>query len=86
MHGCYYPQKHWRTNFPHFPSHYLENQSSNVHSLTIPTMISEGKIPFKVGNETYHTWYKLYGDLQTSKHRPVVTLHGGPGVSHHYML
>ena len=49
-------------------------------------MISEGKIPFKVGNETYQTWYKLYGDLKTSEHRPVVALHGGPGMSHHYML
>ena len=51
-------------------------------------MISEGKIPFKVGNETYHTWYKLYGDLKlkTTKHRPVVAIHGGPGMSHHYML
>jgi len=47
-------------------------------------MISEGKIPLKVGNETYQTWYKLYGDLKTSKYRPVVALHG-PGMSHHFM-
>jgi len=49
-------------------------------------MISEGKISFQVGNETYQTWYKLYGDLKASKHRPVVVLHGGPGMSHHSML
>jgi len=49
-------------------------------------MISEGKIPLKVGNETYQTWYKLYGDLKTSKYRPVVALHGGPSMSHHFML
>jgi hypothetical protein len=30
--------------------------------------------------------YKLYGDLKMSEHRPVVALHGGPGMSHHYML
>ena len=30
--------------------------------------------------------YKLYGDLKTTKHCPVVELHGGPGMSHHYML
>ncbi|KAF9051742.1 Alpha/Beta hydrolase protein [Panaeolus papilionaceus] len=48
--------------------------------------VSEGKIDFKVGNETYQTWYKIYGDLKNSTHRPVVAVHGGPGMSHHYML
>ncbi|KAF8954061.1 Alpha/Beta hydrolase protein [Flammula alnicola] len=49
-------------------------------------MSSEGKIPFKVGSVTYETWYKLYGDLKTSKKRPIIVVHGGPGMTHHYML
>ncbi|KAH7884132.1 proline-specific peptidase [Phlebopus sp. FC_14] len=44
-----------------------------------------GKIDFRVGNETYQTWYKIFGNL-TSDVRPLVVLHGGPGLSHHYML
>lgn len=46
---------------------------------------STGKIDFRVGNETYHTWYKVFGDLKSGV-RPVVALHGGPGISHHYVL
>ena len=45
-----------------------------------------GKIDFKVGSTTYQTWYKVFGDLKSSQHRPIVALHGGPGMSHHYML
>ncbi|KAF9816984.1 hypothetical protein IEO21_03749 [Rhodonia placenta] len=44
-----------------------------------------GKIPFTHDGVTYETWYKVVGDLST-KNRPLVTLHGGPGISHHYML
>ncbi|KAF8903327.1 Alpha/Beta hydrolase protein [Gymnopilus junonius] len=47
---------------------------------------TEGKVDFKVGSETYQTWYKTYGDIKNSKHRPVVVVHGGPGMSHHYLL
>jgi proline-specific peptidase len=32
------------------------------------------------------TWYKVYGDLANRKCRPLVALHGGPGVVHDYML
>jgi len=32
------------------------------------------------------TWYKVYGDLANKNHRPLVVLHGGPGVVHDYML
>jgi len=32
------------------------------------------------------TWYKVYGDLANKKHRPLVVLHGGPGVVHDYMV
>ncbi|CCM06142.1 uncharacterized protein FIBRA_08392 [Fibroporia radiculosa] len=44
-----------------------------------------GLIPFHYKGETYHTWYKIVGDLHSGA-TPLVTLHGGPGVSHHYML
>ncbi|TFK38247.1 Alpha/Beta hydrolase protein [Crucibulum laeve] len=43
-----------------------------------------GYAPFTLGKETYQTWYKILGDVKS--HRPVVTIHGGPGMSHHYML
>ncbi|KZT22310.1 proline-specific peptidase [Neolentinus lepideus HHB14362 ss-1] len=41
-------------------------------------------IDFRVGDETFQTWYQLTGDLNSSA-RPVVVLHGGPGMSHHYL-
>ena len=44
-----------------------------------------GKLDFCVGGETYQTWYKIVGDISSGV-RPVVVLHGGPGLSHHYML
>ncbi|KAF9225061.1 proline-specific peptidase [Gyrodon lividus] len=42
-------------------------------------------LDFKVGDETYKTWYKVVGDLKSGT-RPLVTLHGGPGISHVYMI
>ncbi|KJA19589.1 hypothetical protein HYPSUDRAFT_204474 [Hypholoma sublateritium FD-334 SS-4] len=47
---------------------------------------SSGTVDFVVGTETYQTWYKIFGDLKSSEQRPVVVLHGGPGMTHHYML
>lgn len=47
---------------------------------------TEGKVYFKVGSETYQTWYKTFGHIKNSEHRPVVIVHGGPGMSHHYLL
>ncbi|KAI0719387.1 proline-specific peptidase [Cerioporus squamosus] len=32
------------------------------------------------------TWYKVFGNLKTTQHRPHVVLHGGPGVVHNYLL
>ncbi|KAM5531779.1 hypothetical protein V8D89_014549 [Ganoderma adspersum] len=32
------------------------------------------------------TWYKVFGDLKTSVHRPLVVVHGGPGIIHNYLL
>ena len=47
-----------------------------------------GEIDFIIPgiNRTTKTWYKVYGDLTNRKHRPLVVLHGGPGVVHDYML
>ncbi|KAJ7585339.1 Alpha/Beta hydrolase protein [Mycena floridula] len=42
--------------------------------------------PFTVGLQTFQTAYFVYGDLKSKTHRPLVVLHGGPGMSHHYML
>ncbi|KAH7928992.1 proline-specific peptidase [Leucogyrophana mollusca] len=44
-----------------------------------------GFINFEVANETFQTWYKVVGDLKAGV-RPLVTLHGGPGMSHVYMI
>ncbi|KAF4583461.1 hypothetical protein EYR38_002212 [Pleurotus pulmonarius] len=48
--------------------------------------ITEGKIPFIVGDETFETYFKVAGDVQQAEHGPVVVLHGGPGISHDYLL
>lgn len=42
----------------------------------------EGKADLKVGDKIYQTWYKIYGDLKGNI-RPLVALHGGPGMTHH---
>ncbi|KAI0259603.1 proline-specific peptidase [Gloeopeniophorella convolvens] len=50
----------------------------------MPSDIS-GLIDFTYAGETHKTWYRALGDL-TSGVRPVVVLHGGPGLPHFYML
>ncbi|KAG9226894.1 hypothetical protein CCMSSC00406_0003433 [Pleurotus cornucopiae] len=47
--------------------------------------MTEGRAPFRVGAETYQTWYKVVGDLGAGG-RPIVCVHGGGGMTHHYML
>lgn len=46
---------------------------------------STGKIDLNFGSDTFETWYKVVGDLKYGV-RPIIALHGGPGVSHSYML
>ena len=41
---------------------------------------------FVVEGRTYQTWYKVIGDLKTEARRPLVIVHGGPGMSHDYLL
>ena len=39
----------------------------------------EGLIPFTYQGEQYHTWYKVYGNLEDRTRTPLICLHGGPG-------
>jgi len=48
--------------------------------------ISEGTIPFAFKGEILQTWYKVFGDISSGTSRPLVVLHGGPGISHDYMI
>ncbi|KAJ7484282.1 proline-specific peptidase [Mycena latifolia] len=48
--------------------------------------ITEGRIPFTVVGETFETYYKLVGDIASCPHGPLIVLHGGPGISHDYLL
>ncbi|KAJ7622508.1 proline iminopeptidase [Roridomyces roridus] len=47
----------------------------------------EGEIDFDIAGagKPCKTWYKIFGDLHSGR-RPLVTLHGGPGASHSYIL
>lgn len=62
---------------------FLPLTSSHARDSYVMTEVT-GTVDFRVGKETYKTWYKVIGDL-TSGLRPLVTLHGGPGMSHVYM-
>ncbi|KAL1949577.1 hypothetical protein VTO73DRAFT_8458 [Trametes versicolor] len=46
----------------------------------------EGTVEFKVDgvDAPCKTWYKVFGDLKSR--RPLVALHGGPGIAHNYLL
>ncbi|KAJ7574480.1 Alpha/Beta hydrolase protein, partial [Mycena floridula] len=46
---------------------------------------TEGRIPYTVGGDALETYYKLFGSLG-STNRPLIALHGGPGMAHDYML
>jgi len=47
---------------------------------------TEGYVPYIVNGENLQTYYKLFGTLGGSSKRPLIALHGGPGMSHDYML
>lgn len=44
------------------------------------TSVSNGFVPFRA----YRTWYRIAGELGGGM--PLVTLHGGPGATHDYLL
>src|ERR1700761_9194593 len=51
-----------------------------------PAPVKEGKIPFIVGHETFETYYKVFGDIDSCADGPLIVLHGGPGISHDYLI
>ena len=48
--------------------------------------MSEGTVTFKISGieAPAKTWYKVFGDIKSR--RPLVGLHGGPGITHNYLL
>jgi L-proline amide hydrolase len=46
----------------------------------------EGTVSFRHGDETAETWYRIDGELRPDGPAPLVTLHGGPGATHDYLL
>ena len=46
----------------------------------------DGYAPFEYNGEMFKTYYKVFGDLKGRTRTPVVVLHGGPGLTHDYML
>ncbi|KAJ7448669.1 Alpha/Beta hydrolase protein [Mycena galericulata] len=57
--------------------------------MSAPLKVVEGEIDFIVptAGRDCKTWYKIIGDLaDPSSRRPLVALHGGPGVNHGYLL
>ncbi|KAI0325284.1 proline-specific peptidase [Cubamyces sp. BRFM 1775] len=48
--------------------------------------VQDGFIKFPYHGEIYQTYYKIFGDLEKRTRTPVVVLHGGPGLSHDYVL
>jgi L-proline amide hydrolase len=51
--------------------------------------VHEGKVPFRIDGDTAETWYRVDGDLRpddADTPAPLVTLHGGPGATHDYLL
>lgn len=46
----------------------------------------EGTVAFPYQGETFQTFVKVFGDPKNRKHTPLVGLHGGPGLSHDYLL
>ena len=64
---------------------------SFAHLLTpfpfaMPAIVpTTGLAPYTIGASTYETYYKVFGDLSSDK-RPLVVAHGGPSLSHDYLL
>jgi L-proline amide hydrolase len=46
----------------------------------------EGTVPFQHDGERAETWYRIDGELRPDGPAPLVTLHGGPGATHDYLL
>ncbi|TFY63504.1 hypothetical protein EVJ58_g3207 [Rhodofomes roseus] len=46
----------------------------------------EGFASFVIDGEVHQTWYRIVGDVPTRSRPPLIILHGGPGLSHDYLL
>jgi len=71
-------------------SHYVRAHShlpTTLNVLTAPEMkdpaFTSGSVPFAVRGEIFKTCYRIAGDVKSR--RPLVCLHGGPGVPSDYM-
>ena len=57
---------------------------SSEGSIGTPKPTAEGSAAFIKDDKVFSTWYQVYGDLHSA--RPLVLLHGGPGLPSDYML
>ena len=50
-------------------------------------VVQEGEVAFHIPGigKPCHTWYKVIGDLKSNS-VPLISLHGGPGACHEYLL
>ena len=68
----------------------LLNFTSIPHTQMAATSlkVTEGYADFVVpaANKPCRTWYKIFGDLEHRTRRPLLVLHGGPGMVHNYLL
>ncbi|CAL1700027.1 unnamed protein product [Somion occarium] len=54
--------------------------------MSYPNPSQEGLLPFEYRGETFQTYYKVYGDLRSRTRRPLVCIHGGPGIIHDALM
>lgn len=52
--------------------------------MTSSPAYTEGTVEYIVGDQTFHTWYRLYGEI-TPTSRTLIGLHGGPGIISSYL-
>ena len=66
----------------------MATEATTTAGTTGSQLLTPGEtVSFKVGSETYETWYTTTkSPSPSSSNRPLVLLHGGPGCSHHYLL
>jgi proline-specific peptidase len=65
---------------------YSASKSAEMSPTPAGVPTDEGTIPFVVGADTFSTWYKVVGTLSGRTKRPLVVLHGGPGLTHDYLI
>ena len=63
----------------------MTTTSSHLNATDIPVPI-EAYAPFVYQGETFQTYYKIFGDLTGHAVVPLIVVHGGPGLSHDYLL